>query len=630
MIGFFRFFAVLACIILVAGCGFHELRPSYSRDIITQKLVLDFRYFCQTPATEEHPCQEPVTELPDSIKHLLATYPLGGVILFAENIQSIEQTVRLIDSMQQVSLNSRHQTPLLITIDQEGGIVKRLSSEWSTGFAGNMAIAAMPAHERSEMAFSVGKIIGAELSALGINVNHSPVLDVNSDPTNPVIHVRSFSDQPELVAELGAAMARGFHASNIAATAKHFPGHGNTATDSHIGLPVVNSDRETVYAYDLAPFAHLIENKLSPMIMTAHIQFPALDDHRLVTKNGGKVIAPATLSKKIITGLLRKEMLYDGLVISDALNMKAISELFEPVEAVRLTFDAGVDLALMPLAIRSPEDIKLFEKMLSSLTAYAAENGKNWAESVPRLNSLKTKLGIRDWVSIPVQAKISNARSSVGSEAHKAVEKHLAAQALSFQHGKQTFKPITVQNYKNVQIVFPETDLANAFKQALLDELEEQTPTIQAHSFKDITSAKLSEITAHGDLLIIGNSSPGSSLADLGGMADLLNGEHIQNQKNVSVQSKLQELVALARHQGTPSVYISFKFPYELSPHLNNADYRIAAYNDRLVQEDGGKLTSPTIKALAGALVGKSDMPGTVPITLLPPAASKTKATKSN
>ncbi len=234
------------------------------------------------------------TEMNDEVGSIIQKYHLGGVILFAENVVGTEQTVRLIDGLQ----NASTELPLFITIDQEGGIVTRLQT--GTNLPGNMALGAT----RSEKyAYQTGKIIGEELSSLGVNVNFGPSLDVNNNPDNPVIGVRSYSSNPELVSKLGIQTIKGLQRTDIAATAKHFPGHGDTATDSHYGLPLVTHDKDRLHAVELLPFQNAIDEGVD-MIMTAHVQFPAFDDTTYISKKDGQeILVPATLSKKVLTGL---------------------------------------------------------------------------------------------------------------------------------------------------------------------------------------------------------------------------------------------------------------------------------------------------------------------------------------
>ncbi|PNB77300.1 hypothetical protein C1X30_29235, partial [Pseudomonas sp. FW305-BF6] len=199
----------------------------------------------------------------DEVGSIIQKYHLGGVILFAENVVGTEQTARLTDGLQKAS----PKLPLLITIDQEGGIVTRLQT--GTNLPGIMALGAT----RSEKyAYQTGEIIGKELSSLGINVNFGPSLDANNNAGNPVIGVRSYSSNPELVSKLGTQTIKGLQSQNIAATVKHFPGHGDTGTDSHYGLPIVTHDKERLRSVELAPFQKAIDEGVD-MVMTAHVQF---------------------------------------------------------------------------------------------------------------------------------------------------------------------------------------------------------------------------------------------------------------------------------------------------------------------------------------------------------------------
>lgn len=314
---------------------------------IGQMLMPDFRNWKKKGESSA----KGLTEMNDEVAGIIEKYRLGGVILFAENVTGTEQTVRLTDGLQQASPD----IPLFITIDQEGGIVTRLES--GTNLAGNMAVGAS---RSGKNAFRSGKIIGKELSSLGINVNFSPVLDVNNNPDNPVIGVRSFSSKPELTSKLGIQMMKGLQDEQMIATAKHFPGHGDTAVDSHYGLPLVPHNEKRLRSVELAPFQKAIDAGID-MIMTAHVQFPAFDDTTYKSKKDGEdIMVPATLSKKVMTDLLRKDLSFKGVVVTDALNMKAISDNFGQEEAVVMAVKAGVDIALMPAQVTSLETEKIW------------------------------------------------------------------------------------------------------------------------------------------------------------------------------------------------------------------------------------------------------------------------------
>ena len=236
---------------------------------IGQMIQPDFRQW----KTSEDTTVQDLTVLNDEVKAVIDKYDLGGVILFANNVKETAQTATLVHDLQEVVKNDEsNNIPLLITVDQEGGIVTRLGT--GTNLPGNMALGAT---RSSKYAYNAGSIIGSELNSLGINVNFAPVLDVNNNPANPVINVRSISSDPNLVGTLGSALIKGIQDQGVVATAKHFPGHGDTATDSHYGLPIVDKSLEELNKTELVPFKTAIEEGVD-MIMTAHIGMPQIED----------------------------------------------------------------------------------------------------------------------------------------------------------------------------------------------------------------------------------------------------------------------------------------------------------------------------------------------------------------
>ena len=340
---------------------------------LAQQLFIDLRYFC-SPAAVGY-CQMPVTTLPNELSELLSETQVGGVILFSENLTDKKQILTLNRAIQSAILrnqSSNQSVAAYIGLDQEGGRVSRLPQDEYLGFAGNMAIGATYAKHDVYFADAIATEHARQLRALGFSVNFAPVLDVNNNPENPVINVRSYSQFPELVADLGQAAIAAMQTNGIAGAAKHFPGHGDTKIDSHVGLPKVAHTPEIIHSIDLAPFKHVINGKtpsaVPDMIMTAHIQYPNLDNTSFQTKTGKKTTLPATLSKKILTGLLREQLGYKGLIVTDALDMAAISQFLEPKEAVIKAIDAGADITLMPYRISSPEQAKAFIIWLEELS----------------------------------------------------------------------------------------------------------------------------------------------------------------------------------------------------------------------------------------------------------------------
>ena len=259
---------------------------------------------------------------------------LGGVVIFARNVRDPEQVAAL-------SASLRAQKPeLLIGVDEEGGDVTRLEAATGSSFPGNLALGVV---DDVELTRRVASAIGGELASVGFNLDLAPVADVIVDPENPIIGVRSFGSDPPLVARHVSAFVEGLQGAGVAACAKHFPGHGETAIDSHLELPAAEADRETLLTRALPPFAAAVEAGVCA-VMTAHIRFPAIDDD------------PATLSRELI-GLLRNDLGFGGLVMTDALEMRAISARVGIEEAGVRALAAGAD-ALCLGADRAPSEIE--------------------------------------------------------------------------------------------------------------------------------------------------------------------------------------------------------------------------------------------------------------------------------
>jgi beta-N-acetylhexosaminidase len=252
-----------------------------------------------------------------------------GVVLFSNNIEGYQQVYDLITALQEEA-KSLGLPPLVIAIDQEGGTVSRLPVPFVT-VPSPMAQAATG---ETEAATTCARISGQQMRNVGITMNFAPSLDVNNQPANPVIRTRAFSDDPTVVSRFGLAALRGYVESGVIATVKHFPGHGDTAVDSHHGLPVLNHPRAHLDEVELAPFAAAIRAGV-PAVMTAHIIFDALDDK------------PATLSRVVLTDLLRHELGFEGLIVTDAMDMGAIVDRYGHADAAIGAKAAGADVLEM-------------------------------------------------------------------------------------------------------------------------------------------------------------------------------------------------------------------------------------------------------------------------------------------
>ncbi|ANS74956.1 glycoside hydrolase [Paenibacillus yonginensis] len=269
----------------------------------------------------------------EQITALIEDYQIGGVIYFRRNVESAPQLAKLSADLQKLAMDSSGGLPLLIAIDQEGGMVSRLDHEGISRIPGNMSLGAADDPALTE---AIAALSAEELKRLGINLNFAPCVDVNNNPLNPVIGVRSYSEDPHKVALHGEAAVRGFQRSGIIATAKHFPGHGDTEVDSHLGLAVVGHDKQRLYEVELLPFKRMIQAGVKA-IMTAHVVFPAFEPKGI----------PATLSRAVLTDLLRKELGFEGLIVTDCLEMKAIADQYGAAEGAVMALEAGADLVLV-------------------------------------------------------------------------------------------------------------------------------------------------------------------------------------------------------------------------------------------------------------------------------------------
>lgn len=317
----------------------------------------------------------PGTAAPDGGAGLVARYHLGGVIYFSQNVHNARQLAAFSNGLQRAAMAQSPGIPLTIGTDQEGGIVSRLDGVLTT-FPGQMAGGAT---RDPALASSEAEAIGNELRAVGVNLDYAPVADVNVDPANPVIGIRAFGSDPALASQMTSAAIAGFHRAGIATAAKHFPGHGDTDTDSHTGLPVIHHSLRQWQQIDAPPFEAAIRGG-TDMILSAHISVPALDP------SGG----PATLSYRIITGLLRGKLGYKGVITTDSLLMTGVRLQYSNAQIAVHAIQAGCDELLMP------EDVSTaYHAVLAAVRDGQIPQSRLDA-SVTRILTLKAARGILD------------------------------------------------------------------------------------------------------------------------------------------------------------------------------------------------------------------------------------------
>ena len=363
----------------------------------------------------------------DEARRLFVDYGIGASYISSDNIPTPQAAAALSRTLQGFAAQTRLRLPLLLGADQEGswGVMVPHSA---TG-PGNMALGACADPAVTEAMYGV---IARELRAVGLNMLFAPCADCNSNPANVCIGMRSFGEPPALVGALTAAAVRGVRQAGVVATVKHFPGHGDTATDSHRGIPRVERDRAALQAIDLLPFAQGIAAG-AEMVMTSHILFPALDPNQ-----------PATLSRIILQDVLRGQLGFDGVVLSDSMNMQAIRRNYALAEAEIAALQAGVDLIMLAEEHYNHDAARYLEQQTAMLdrVAEAVRTGVIAAEriddAVRRVLRLKVGLG-------SAQDEAARARSPeiVGSAEHRAVELRAARESVAVLRGADRFAPLS-------------------------------------------------------------------------------------------------------------------------------------------------------------------------------------------
>ena len=468
------------------------------REKLGQLIMMDFRYFDK----DEKDNYIPVTELNSTIKNLISDFHLGGIALFRENIGVPAQVVQLVEDMQAAA-----KIPLLLGVDQEGGIVTRLQT--GTDMPGNMVLGAANDYALTK---EVAKTIGKELNALGLNLNFAPTVDVNSSPSNPIIGIRSFSSSPELVGKMGKAFVEGLKEASVLSCLKHFPGHGNTVNDTHLELAVVDYSYEELENIDLKPFEMTIQGG-ADTIMIAHVIVPTLDNSKHISKKDGREIGtPATLSYVIISELLRNKLGFEGVVITDALDMKAISDNFGSEDVVIKTILAGSDMAVMPVRIWEKNDVYKLEQLFAVLEKECETNPAFLArveESAERIISLKNKKEIFNSRNneVPIVDRIENANRIVGCREHKEIEKRASFRGITLIKNENNILPFKLENNSKILIVDnnkTRLDLfSNSIKQ-ISDSFDKSiTITKQQINFTDILNDSLKPEILAADLVLL-------------------------------------------------------------------------------------------------------------------------------
>ncbi|MGW7161223.1 glycoside hydrolase family 3 N-terminal domain-containing protein [Paenibacillus taichungensis] len=507
------------------------------------------------------------TTVHEGLKRSIHDQDLGGLILFDKNIVDIRQLTTFTHDMQREAGD----IPLFLSIDQEGGVVKRIPG--GTNLPGQMALGATG---DTALAEAAGQLTGEELKALGIQINFAPVLDINSNPDNPIIGIRSFGSDADLVTRLGLATIKGLQQSGVIAAVKHFPGHGDTTVDSHLGMPVLTHNRARLDAVELKPFRDAIENGVE-MIMTAHIAFPAIDNEHVTSlKDGKSVPIPATLSKKVLTGLLRGELGYEGLIISDAFTMNAIAEHFGENKAVERAVSAGVDIILMP------KDPAVAHQTLVNAVKSGKIPDETIHASVKRILELKAKYGLFERIQTLAQ-KLTELNGIIGSKQHRAVEQEIAERAVTVLASREGVLPDQIQQGDRVVILAAEQEQAK--------QLEKQL------------KQAASNLSLKTEISLIGQGKTNEALQAIG-QADyvILASYQFRNVASEFGWSDYQTLIDTMNRRNQRYSLLSLGNPYEMI-YLQNVRSGLAVYGK---QESN---TTAGIKVLVGQRKAEGKLP---------------------
>lgn len=484
------------------------------------------------------------TSLDEETRFRLEEIKPGGLILYGKNVESLSQVRSLLSSIRE---RVRLDIPLMVAVDQEGGTVARIRGH-GADFPGNMALGATGDPDLAERQ---GFIMGRQLKSLGIDLDYAPVVDVNSNPSNPIIGVRSFGDDVATVSSMGASMIKGFSRARMGCSAKHFPGHGDVDIDSHLGLPVLNRSLESMRYLEFPPFRSAVEAGV-PAVMTAHIVVPSLTGE-----------LPATLSPEAIS-LLRDEMGFEGVVLSDSMGMRAISNGWGVPDAVVMALRAGVDFVLLGADPAFPPEghREVRDRIVEAVRSGELDKAR-LDDAVERILRWKDDMGLfsgevrPDWVG--------------GS----ALAEEIASRSVTLI--RSDGPPPPLRKGDHVTLIWPEKRVAAA----------------------ELLLSRLSDLGVSGRIVLFGGrTAPDVNVNDIKGPVLMGCYDLVRDEPSASFLREVLE-------EKPDCVSLSMKTPYDLTV-LPEAETALACFGD----------TPPTLEALASILLGEIRPSGHLPVEL--------------
>jgi beta-N-acetylhexosaminidase len=504
----------------------------------------------------------------DFIKRVESNPPAGFTLFRVDNIESIDQTAELVASLHTANSSD---LPFLVAVDQEGGQFLALGSG-STPFPGNMALGAV---DDESLTLEVGRALGRELGALGIGINYAPIADLNTNPANPSLGIRSFGDRPERVGAHVAAMVSGLQQEGVAATLKHFPGKGDAQVDSHFGLPIIERTRADLDNRELIPFRAGLEAGAA-LVMTGHFAIPGLTESDDL---------PSTLSTAVLTGLLRTELGFDGSIITDALDMGAISQgvgqTIDAIAAIR----AGVDLLLLKDTLDAQGRL---EAALDLASRRGVISRSRIDDALARNHHLRTLFGKPEVIDPTL----------VGSREHRLLADRVAARSITLVRNSEQLLPLRPATDQRIAAIMPApkdltpADTSSYEQPHLADSLRRHHPQVDefivSHPPTDLEIAEICGRAGEYEAIVVGTIS-------------------------ASVDDAQTRLVDGLIGTGIPLITVALRTPYDLNAYPTSSTH-LCTYS----------ILQPSMIALADVIFGKRPTEGRLPVSLSPelPAGS--------
>ncbi len=498
------------------------------------------------------------------IINLIASHGVGSLILFSRNIGHKEEVKQLTEELQKIAKKAHHPSPLIIATDQENGIVRRLN-EGTTEFPGSMLLGAA---DDEDATYQIAKATAKELNTLGLNMNLAPVLDINNNPYNPIIGVRSFGEEPAAVIKHSRAVIKGFQEEGMIAVGKHFPGHGDTDIDSHLDIPIIKHSLERINGIEFQPFIHAFEQNIDS-IMLSHIYFPEIEE---------KEVVPTSVSSKMVH-ILRNQLGFTGMIMTDCMEMRAISNTVGTVEGAVKALKAGVDMIMISHSYHL--QIETIEAIISAIDKGEIDE-KVVDEAVNRVLKLKKKLLSRQTIE-PHAVK-----DVIGGREHKKLARNVYEKGVTLVKNDGIL-PLQIKEKDKLLVILPERKIYTIVED--LNRPYDLLNYIKGNHFNVITH-QISNPPTASEMEEIKKMLPAFNIVIIGTI-----NAHLIEQQTTFVKGILKV--------GKPVIVIAMRNPYDFGgfPEVNAY---LATYEH----------TEAAIKVAVDIIFGKTIPKGKLPVSI--------------